>query len=366
MASAKLAPYSTAHFYLNAKGTTGRYQIFRFGERGLAMPERPVIGAHNDGGAAHVAWPSALQLPDGRIRLYAGRHDDQFWNDLCAWESTDGVDFRFAGVVFDAAANRGRRIGRARVYFVAGSRHPFKMLYTDALNPLAKEIALATSPDGLRWERQGTVCGSTEAWEAAGMTATFVVQASDNEWVLIYHAFETLRRAHAAMAVGPSPEGPFAVKAIIMSPVVSSAGVSGLRRGADHGVIDGDVRIGEPYVLRTSDSQAYEPVVPIARDAATVYFDRPVCADYPEGELRHLAYSKVNASCLWRSAEGWTGYWTGHGQFGPTILSEYTFAVRAGALAGPWRVDPSGVAFSPWSDERCQSTENPTPLQVIS
>ncbi len=365
-------------FYLNANGASARYQILRFSADGLAVPPRPVIGAHNNGGAVHVAWPSAFRLADGTVRVYGSRHDGGNWKDVCAWESADGVDFRLVGPVLNYTGNRDNDVSRARVYFARGCPRPFKMVYTDADVPLATEISLATSNDGLVWRRTGAVCRATESWEAAGITPSAVFEAPGGRWVLVYHAFETLRKGHAAIAFGPSPDGPFGDKAVIMSPIESVAKLTGVKRLANCGTIEGDgeIRMGEPYVLRSLAAQALEPVVPIAREGDTLYFDRPLCTDFgPEAELRHVGFRKVDASYLWETDEGWAGYWTGHSQFEADALSEYsfvadalseyTFVATAPDLAGPWTVEPTGFAFLPWSLEGLRSTENPAPLRTV-
>lgn len=359
------APNANSIFYLNAKGASNRYQILRFTADGLAVPPKPVIGPHNDGHAAHVAWPSALQMPNGKIRLYATRHDDSHWNDVCLWESVNGVDFEFIRPVLGATVDRGRAVARSRVYFVSGSPRPFKMVYADAEHPVAKQINIATSPDGLEWKRDGIVCTASECWDAAGLSPIFVTQARHGMWVLFYQAFETLRKGHAVMAVGSSPDGPFEQKTVILSPIESSATVSNVRRSSDWATIQGEVRLREPYVLRSEDPPAVEPVVPIARHGDVLYFDRPLCSDFgAEAELRHIGFRKANPSFVWEAPQGWSGYWTGHGQF-DSVLSEYTFAASAPRLEGPWTVQPKGIIFSPWSSEGFRSTENPVPIQVV-
>lgn len=359
------APNAESVFYLNAKGASDRYHILRFTGDGLAVPPQPVIGSHNDGGAAHVAWPSALRLPNGRIRLYASRHNGARWSDVCAWESADGIGCEFIRPVLDASVNRNRTVARSRVYFVNGAARPFKMVYADGEAPLAKQINLATSIDGLEWRPEGVVCQAVEPQEAAGMSPIFVTDAGDGRWALFYQAFETLQTAHAVMAVGPSPDGPFREKSIIMSPIASAAMLTNLRRLTNSATVDGEVRLGEPYVLRSLDPPAVEPVVPIARHADLLYFDRPLCSDFgTRAELRHIGFRKANPSFVWATANGWSGYWTGHGQF-EGFLSEYTFAANAPRLEGPWTVQPTGIVFSPWTAEGFRSTENPVPVQVI-
>jgi hypothetical protein len=229
-----------------------------------------------------------------------------------------------------------------------------------------RTIRLATSVDGFDWRCGAVVCAISEPWEVGGIYPAFVTRASDGRWILAYSAIEASKQTHAAMAVGSSPDGPFTAKSILMSPIGSSAAISNLRRATNHGTIDGDVRLGEPYVLLCREPYAKEPVVPKTIRNGIAYFDRPLCDDYmAAAELRHVGFKKVDASFIWETAAGWSGYFTGYGQFDASPLSEYTFAADAPALTEPWQVRATGFAFSPWCAEGLMSTENPAPLQII-
>jgi hypothetical protein len=77
--------------------------------------------------------------------------------------------------------------------------------------------------------------------------------------------------------------------------------------------------------------------------------------------MTHIAAAKVEASYVWETPTGWRGIFTGYGHY-EGLQTEYTFTASAPTCAGPWRVEPSGLAFQPWLPENTGSLENPTPL----
>lgn len=61
-------------FVLNGANHTTGYPLSIFDADGYSNPFTPVVTSANNGGAASVAWPSAVKLPDGTIRLFGHRY----------------------------------------------------------------------------------------------------------------------------------------------------------------------------------------------------------------------------------------------------------------------------------------------------
>jgi hypothetical protein len=348
-------------FYLNGMDpTTGSQQIFRYPSDGKASPAQPVIGPTNNGNARHLAWPSAFKLANGKTRVYASRFYDGRWQDLAYWETDDGREYRFGGIALAADATEPHGIGPTQVYIDASSDRPFLMVYLVRNNAeTGNVLRLATSRDGLDWIREGTVLEGSEPWEAAGLTPSYVANASDGTWVLFYQGYQTLMFGPAAIATSPSAKGPFTNKRIIFPPNSERLAITDARATTLVGRVQGRVRPGEPYVLRSQAGT--EPITPIRQDGEIVIFDRPLLRDYAPGEMTHIAAAKVEASYVLETPTGWRGIFTGYGHY-EGLQTEYTFTASAPTYAGPWRVEPSGLAFQPWLPENTGSLENPTPL----
>jgi hypothetical protein len=349
-------------FFLNAFGNNNRYTILRFDGDRSPSPVRSIIGPNNDGGAGAVAWPSGFKV-NGKERVYASRRFNGKWTDVGIWESSDGQNFAFVGPALAASSDEPGGIGPAQIYYAEGEPRPFKMVYLVRGEPVGTSVALATSEDGLSWQRAGIVYRATQPWEATGIAPSFVARANDGTWVLTLNAYETIDKAHAAIATSSSPNGPFTNPLRIMEPVPSRATVTGARRMVAYAQISGPVRLGEPHILRSSNPVAMEAVTPTKIVGSTVYFDRPLSSDFGSvADLVHTGFSKVDPSYIWQMADGsWRGYWTGYGAI-QNVVSEYTFEVTAPSLEGPWSIVPSGFPFKPWMAEGLSSTENPTPL----
>ena len=352
-------------FYLNAHGGS-RYTIGRY-VGWVASPPRPVIDASNDGGASGVAWPTAFKLATGATRIFASRTNGGEWSDIAVWAAQDGIKFSFQGVALAANAAEPSGIGPSAIAYEAGDTTPWKMIYLIRSSPIGSTFAIADSATGAAgsWVRRGVAMAATESWEAAGITPSYVFRDTrSGKWVLLYHAYETVQRAYAAMATADNPEGPYSDKRILMAPVDSRVSVSGAAKGTNFASAPASPILGQPYVLRQADPHAMEVVVPTKYIDGTVYFDRPLIGSYSSGEMAHVATNKVDPSFVKMRADGtWYGIWTGYGQF-DGVTSEYTFEMSAPSIEGPWSVLPKGVAFEPWTPFGILSTENPTPVTV--
>jgi hypothetical protein len=351
-------------FFLNTFGENNHYTIMRFERDGLPVPAWPVIGRHNDGGI-HSAWPSALKV-NGKERVYASRHDGQRWNDIGIWESSDGANFTFVSTALTASSTEPLGIGPAQVYYAAEDLRPFKLIYLIRGTPIGTSFGLATSNDGLVWQREGVVYEVSQNWEAAGGAPSFVTRTTWGQWVLAFQAYETIDKGNAAIAIASSANGPFKDPRLIMEPINSRFTVTGAKRLIAQAEVSGPVRIGEPYLLRSRSTRALEIVRPVRQNGSTLYFDRPLASDFGSpADLVHVGSRKVDPSYIWQGPDGsWHGYWTAYGAF-DQVTSEYTFEVKAPSLTGPWTPEARGVVFSPWHMEGLFSTENPTPLTAV-
>lgn len=363
IALALCSPAGAETFYLNANGASGKYNIVRFVD-GVASPPSPIIGplANNAGaGIVHAAWPSAFKLPNGKTRVYASRHNGSYWSDIGYWESTDGVSFALVGAALAHDATEPYGIGPSQVYFVPGEARPWHMVYV--VRNAAQSgtvIALADSETGEAgsWTRVGTVLESSEPWEAFGVTPSFVVESSPGTWTLFYQGYRDAMYGPAAIAQASSPKGPFTNKRVIMWPSQHEMTLNATRF-ADSGTVTGTVRIGDPYILRTTG--ALEVVTPVRQEGNRVWFDRPLFGTYVDGEMDHLLKNKIDPSYVQKEPDGtWSGAFTGYGVW-QGVLNEYTFRVTAPSIEGPWTIG-DGVPFSPWYPEGLSSTENPAPV----
>lgn len=350
-------------FYLNAHGGS-RYTIGRY-VGSVPSPTRPVIDARNDGGSTGVAWPTAFKLTNGTTRIFASRTVDGKWSDVGVWAAQDGVDFTFEGIALSANPEEPSGIGPSTLAYKAGDATPWKMIYLVRSAPIGSTFVVADSVSGAAgtWTRRGIAMSASEPWEAAGITPSYIfMDAGSGKWVLLYHAYETVQRAYAAMATADNPEGPYNNKRILMAPIGSRILISGGAKGTNFASVPVSPILGHPYVLRQASPLAIEVVVPTKYIDGIVYFDRPLIGSYPSGEMAHVATNKVDPSFVSMREDGtWHGIWTGYGQY-DGVTSEYTFEVSAPRVEGPWTVMSNGVAFEPWTPFGVLSTENPTPV----
>lgn len=355
-----------ALFILNAYDGT-RYTIMRYEGR-EAVPPTPVIGAQNDGGATHVAWPSAFRFPNGTVRIYASRFYSGTWRDIVYWEAADGLNFTWGGVALAMWPVEPYGIGPAQVYYDADDVvSPWKMVYL-VRGPTGPgtRIDLADSSDGRVWQRRGQVFTASQPFEASGVAPTWVTKLIDGSWALFYEAYQTLTFVPAAVAASATSAGPFTNQRVIHQPNGIVHSVSGGRQFTTTAQVSGQARLNEPHVIRRMAGGGTQATVPTRQVGATLYFAEPLHADYLSSvELAHAFRNKISPSYAEQIADGtWRGHWTGYGHWPDTNL-EYTVSVEAPSLDGPWSVTPGPVPFSPWNLATLWSAENPTPVMDV-
>jgi hypothetical protein len=350
-------------FYLNVCCDAGAYRIMRFGPDGFPDPASPVVDDRNmPAETLSVAWPSAIRVESGKVMLFGSRYVNNRWADVALWDSDDGQKFAYRGIVLASAADEPMGIGPGQVFYDASSARPFKMIYLVRDTPVGTTLRLATSTDGNSWEREHVVMTATEPWEKTGLAPSWVLELSTGEWALFYNAYETVNVAHAAVATAATPAGPFTNKQRILAATQHRVAVLRGKRNSSQIRVAGELRIGEPYVLRADDGSAIEPVVPIKQTGNVVSLSRPLVGDYQSAELAHIAASKPDASFVREHPDGtFSGIFTGYGHF-DGALSEYTFRVRSPSLCGPWAIEPAGLAFHPRTPQLLSSAENPTSI----
>lgn len=353
-------------FFLNVccdTGGSGKYRIARFGADGLQNPPTPVIHANNIGaGISGVAWPSALKVGE-EVWIYASRLGGSGWWDVGLWKSSDdGKTFSLYGATLTPDSTESAGVGPAQVFYDDSSPRPFKMIYLVRGTPVGTKLRLADSADGQTWARVGDVLTASEPFEAIGVSPSWVMKLDSGEWALYYHGYETFDKAHAVVATAASIGEQFTAKSVIYSPDGRQNPVSDGAKFTNFATVSGTVLLGQPHVLRATDSSTTEPVVPIRQIGTVVYFDRPLMASYTSATLASVIKSKVDPSYVERLADGtYAGFFTGYGQY-PGVLSEYTQRFVSPTALGPWTPAKDGFAFQPWSPASLLSTENPTAI----
>lgn len=351
-------------FILNAYEGT-RYTLMRYEGR-EAVPVAPIVGAHNDGGVVNVAWPSAFRFSDGAVRVYASRYYNNQWRDIAYWHAPAGsTTFSFGGIALAANGAEPYGICPAHIYYDAtDTANPWKMVYLvrGASGP-GNRIDLADSADGLTWTRRGQVFTASQPFEAAGVAPTWVTQQTDGSWAMVYEAYQTLNFTPGAVAVAATSSGPFINQRVIFPPNSTAHTISGGAPRTNTATVTGQVRLGEPHLLRNATSGAIQLVLPTRQEGTTLYFDDPLFDDFSaNSELAHIARNKVSPSYIRQAPDGsWTGAFTGYGQW-PGVLTEYVFLGAAPTLDGPWEITQAPLPFPPWTAAGRLSTENPAPL----
>lgn len=352
--------------YLNGKGSNG-YNIFRAEPAtGLLNPLTPLIGpqAGNAGtNITQVAWPSAFQL-EGKVRVYAARQTVSGVQDISYWEATDGVTFGSATVAISGAAN-GYSV--FVVFVVPGDSRPWKMLVPDrAVDGKVLTTRLYTSVLGTTsWRDDGVVLTATETWETGiGVTPSHVERASNGEWVLFYHAYESSLIAHSAVATTTDLAKGFTKKQKILSPFTGQSGTITAAAASRANTITTalTVNIGEPYAMWQSGMTVPEFVTPVKQSGTTVWLSAPLVQAFNSGAtLAHIGAAKVDPQMAWESYEGWRCVFTGYGAISG-VLVEGTFLGSASRLRETWTVEPVGLVFKPGPADTLNSLENPCPL----
>ena len=356
------AAFDQTEFILNAFAGSN-YVIMRYVGR-ETVPTAPIISPTNNGGATHVAWPSAFRF-QGNTLIFASRYINNRWNDVSLWISADGTNFALQSITFQANASEPYGIGPAQVFFDKTAASPWGIVYSvrNAAGS-ADAIHFADSQDGVTWVRRGPILTITEPFESAGVCPSWIMQTASGHWALFYHAYGSGGAyASAAVAVSTSRSGPFTSKAVIYSPNNALYTVTNGARLTNYASVSGSVAVGEPHLIRRL-SGGLQITVPTRQVGSIVYFDEPLLADYASGpsQLSHMFSRKVDPSYAYEMPDGsWRGIFTGYGQWSD-VTTEYTVHMTAPTITGPWTVVPGKVAFNPWNSSTWQSAENPAPV----
>jgi hypothetical protein len=360
-----MSPAAGGGFILN--GYDGvRYTLMRYAD-GVAVPTTPIVGPQNNGGATHIAWPSAFQIGN-TTRVYGSRHYANQWRDIAVWNAQGGQPFTWGGVVLSQWPIEPYGIGPSQVYYDGEAALPWKLIYLVRNSTgSGNRFDLADSADGVAWTRRGAILTASEPYEAAGISPSHVVRANDGTWVLFYQAYQTTTFGPAVIATAPTSSGPFTNKQVIFWPNGIAHAVTGAKRLTITGTVNGPVRIGEPHIIRRMAGGGMQVCLPIKQVGSTVYFDEFLLAEYDSNvQLAHIARNKVDPSYAYQCPDGsWRGVCTGYGHW-PDQMTEYTFSVQAPALSGPWTIAPGRVPFSPWNLATLLSAENPTPIVQVA
>ncbi len=120
-------------------------------------PESLLVGERESEKAPHglgnVYAPDVL-LEDGLYRMWYGGQGRDGHDRIHYAESKDGRAWERRGVAIDVEGEN--HVNDPSVVKVDGT---YYLYYTRAVGGVVDEIALATSPDGLRWEKRGVVLG---------------------------------------------------------------------------------------------------------------------------------------------------------------------------------------------------------------
>jgi hypothetical protein len=344
-------------WYLNGAGPGAPYQLWAFGDDGLPLSTEPIVEAGGD--ARHVAWPSAIQ--EGSItRVYASVNTGK-WDEVRLYSSEDGLKFDDQGVVFSANESEPYGIGPTYVMRDPSGPNRYVMYYLvrGAGGP-GESIAVATSPDGLKWTREGNVISASLPEEAGGLSMSYACRMASGEMVLLFHGYdESLNKGVSLTATATTPTSTFRNKTIIKSWDGFSTTVSGLA-GQNLGLVasKSTVPLGIPLLI---GGAAREHIVAVKQEGAWVWFDRPLLYAHEGSALYSMARNKVEMSYIKQQPDGsWHGIAT---VYGPAELpAEYTTALSSPALGGTWNYDGTGFRFQAWLPGFLYSLENPTPL----
>jgi hypothetical protein len=348
-------------WYLNARGTSNQYAIVRFAGK-HASPPRPVVAPKARG--EHVAWPSAVNH-NGKVVLFASEFRDGGWWQIVRWESSDGIAFVRVGPVMTANASERYGIGPAQVYYDPTLEPSFGMFFLiRGMDGPGKQVAFASSADGLIWTRQAVVLTSSAAEEDSGLSVSYACLASDGRWALFYQAYPRQDSGVAMLARSDSPDRVFEQKKVLLRPSWSSAEIVSAHESTDFALVTdaASIEVGVPHVLVSASGWIGELVTVTEVFDERVWFDRRLVNSYPGGALVSILSAKVDISYAQELEAGWKGIATAYGPI-PAQFSEYTVSVvSANGLEDGWSVAPHGVAFLPSFAEGYLSSENPSPL----
>lgn len=345
-------------WFLNGNGTTGKYQIFAFGDDGRPDSVLPVVPA--TGALLHVAWPSAIQVGNERWLLASG-YDGSRWGSLYRWVSTDGGPWVARGPWFSANAAEPYGIGPAHVLIDPGAADPFIVVYlVRGPSGPGNIIAVATSPDGVTWTRRGPILGKTLPQETGGLAMSYACRQQSGEWAVFYSGYSAdLTRAAALVATGPSLLAPLTDKSVMLEGNSQQTTLTA-NPAETTATVGAVVQTGMPYLI--VDGAYTEVIVPVAQEGNRLWLDRPLFYRHTNAVLTSMAARKIDPSYAQQQPDGaWRGIMTVYGpQAG--VFAEYTTEASAPDIDGPWTWDNTGLRFSPWLNGTLYSAENPTPL----
>lgn len=356
-------------WYLNTNGIAKKYTISRF-VGGNPDPVSPVIWPSGSGfDSTHIAWPTAVDI-NGGVWVYATGYDGGKWGAVGLWKSLDGKNFTRHGPVLTAGVGEPYGIGMSHIlYDPEDTSAPFKMWFSirSARGP-ATAIGYATSADGESFTRRGTAMPASESTESTGITVDNVCQMANGDWALFYTAFPNINQASARIATASSPAGPFSGKQTIFDPdgTVVSILTGALRRSTVLSVASpSEVNVGQSFVIIDGPQEEVEVVTVEWIEGDIIRLTAPLSYNQSGRTMASLQRNKISPSWAAENPDGtWRGIFTSFGH-SPSIMSEYTFPVKADSLNGPWVLDLDAVspAHEPWAPQMWYSTENPSLLR---
>jgi len=358
------------HWFLNSRGQDSAYGISEFFDSGLPVRLPRVVTVRDaPKGTRHVAWPTAIRH-DGGTYLFASLRRGRRWDGVGLWTRRGDGDFQFQDVVLTANEDEPNGVGPAHVAYDPAAPAPFLMYYlVRGRRGPGFRVALATSRDGRRWTRRGSVMQADAESERAGFAPSYLCRDRAGRYLLFYMAYpdEDLSKGVAMLARSDDPAGPFAIKQVIyrnddLRVAITGGGARGtavLRVESTTGL-----QVGHPYVIAKANSPTPEIVVIRQIRDRLVFLAYPLVHDQGQSTVFSPYANKVDPSFVWRDGDTWRGVFTVFGH-APGVGSEYTFVMRAPAVVGPWvpEKQPYYPYFLNALPNHRLSTENPIPLR---
>jgi hypothetical protein len=368
-----LGPFVTsirADWFLNTRGPGEHVTITRFGDDGLPIPFGPSLvpsGSWPD--VVHLAWPSAVALPGGGVRVYASAFDGNRWAAIVAWEEDAGAsEWRRLGPVIVADASEPHGIATSHVVY--DSADGYWKAWWVRLNGsgVGDAVFYATSRDGLTWYRlPWAVYRPSTSHDAGGIGLDYVCQSQRTGlWHIFLSAYPAGLGSSSALRVSSDVSwGPYGwVESLMLE---SRAHPRTITAGAARtGVLSVDSTEGLQAggaALITNGQQASSQLVTIsAVDEARsqVLLRGPLVSDVAGWTITPIERRYISPSYVREADDGnWSGIWTAYHPVAG-LTAEYTVAARAGQY-GPWSIDRMRPApiFAPITRAGMFSTENP-------
>ncbi|MDF1607992.1 hypothetical protein PZ897_07385 [Hoeflea sp. YIM 152468] len=337
-------------YVANTHGVEGRYRVFEFTKVG--NPARSVSGATRN----HVAWPSAIRVGN-HVHVFASVLTAGKWSEIRRWTSTGGAAYVDDGAVLISGTAEPNGVGPATVTYDGSV---FRIYYLErGVSGPGTSVGLAISSDGLSFTRAGTVYSATSA-DAGGVSVSYVCTDGDTTHLLLHSYSTDFATASSVIASAQAPDGMFVRGGELLSNSNMHGTISG-QAGNSFAQFTGSLATGRVVVVYDG---TVSPYIVAEVTAGTVYFDRPLTASYTNSPFADFIRNKADMSFVSKKDGRWVGAVTGYGQF-PSVLSEYTMPIEAGAITGPWVVK-SGYFASPYFQSGKIATENPEPIRTTS